>query len=149
MGLDMYLDAERFYFRDETKPKPAEVPAGYEVKTIVVEAAYWRKANQIHKWFVDNVQGGEDDCGSHDVSAEQLTTLKDVCYMVLKEKGKKRQALAKELLPPQGGFFFGSTDLDDWYWECLRNTVDQIDKVLKSFPHESYRDWSFTYHSSW
>ena len=28
-----------------------------------VTCAYWRKANQIHAWFVDNVQQGNDDCG--------------------------------------------------------------------------------------
>ena len=26
------------------------------------EVGYWRKANAIHKWFVDNVQDGNDDC---------------------------------------------------------------------------------------
>ena len=27
------------------------------------QIASWRKANAIHKWFVDNVQDGVDDCG--------------------------------------------------------------------------------------
>lgn len=31
-------------------------------RSIWKEIGYWRKANHIHKWFVDCVQDGEDDC---------------------------------------------------------------------------------------
>lgn len=30
-------------------------------RSIWQEIGYWRKANHIHKWFVDKVQGGDDD----------------------------------------------------------------------------------------
>lgn len=33
-----------------------------KVKEITEEVGYWRKANAIHGWFVDNVQKGNDDC---------------------------------------------------------------------------------------
>ena len=33
-----------------------------KVTYIEEEAGYWRKANAIHRWFVENVQKGEDDC---------------------------------------------------------------------------------------
>ena len=46
---------------------------------------YWRKANAIHRWFVNNVQGGEDDCEFHfEVTKEVLKKLRDVCKEVLK-----------------------------------------------------------------
>ncbi len=35
-----------------------------EVTTIREEVLYWRKANAIHQWFVENVQGGEDHFGT-------------------------------------------------------------------------------------
>ena len=44
---------------------------------------YWRKANHIHKWFVDNVQDGEDDCREYDVSIEQLHELRNICFDIL------------------------------------------------------------------
>ena len=47
--------------------------------TVSVTVAYWRKANQIHSWFVQNVQGGEDECQPHHVSREQLRDLRDLC----------------------------------------------------------------------
>ena len=79
--------------------------------TIVEEVAYWRKANAIHKWFVDNVQSGKDDCDSYEVSREQLVKLLGDCEQV-----KAHNELAEELLPTQSGFFFGSIEYDKWYF---------------------------------
>ena len=38
---------------------------------------YWRKANQIHGWFVKNVQNNNDDCGLYEVSIDQIKKLRD------------------------------------------------------------------------
>ena len=89
---------------------------------ISCEIGYWRKANAIHKWFVDNVQGGNDNCGSYYVSLEQLKELHDLCLKALKDEDST-------LLPPSSGFFFGSTDIDDWYWKYIQDTVN----ILESF----------------
>lgn len=134
MGLDMYLSAERYFWFDE----PAPVIEGHTIKTVRAEAAYWRKANQIHNWFVTNVQGGEDECREHYVSREQLIELRDLCQEAIKTKDATR-------LPPQSGFFFGSTEIDEWYWSDLVDTVDQINKALEGFP----KSWDFYYRSSW
>lgn len=47
------------------------------------EIAYWRKANEIHKWFVDNVQNGENDCGSYILTKENLQDLLSLVTDVL------------------------------------------------------------------
>jgi hypothetical protein len=143
MGLDMYLNAKRFLWHNEDaiSEKVAEaLPEleGKRVKEIIAEAMYWRKSNQIHKWFVDNVQGGEDDCGNYFVSREQLEELKQLILEVLDTKNTSK-------LPPQAGFFFGSDQVDQYYWEDLRNTAAELDKVLEEFP----QGWDFEYHSSW
>lgn len=148
MGLDMYLEARRFIsdWRDEDKPLQEAVNAAIpdrgdmNVNTVICQAAYWRKANQIHKWFVDNVQDGTDDCGTYYVSQEQLKALRDVCQRVLED-----HSLAESLLPNQGGFFFGSTDYDQGYYDDLKDTVEQFDKLLDP----KYQCWEFSYHSSW
>lgn len=118
MGLDMYLMDD----------------AGNEI-------AYWRKANQIHKWFVDNVQNGVDDCGKYEVSTEQLQKLYDVVNEVTYENEK-----ALSLLPPQTGFFFGTYTLDDWYFSNLEHTRQVLKDILKGDktpPSKIY------YQSSW
>jgi hypothetical protein len=144
MGLDMYLNAKRYLWdadkdikdkiADEALP---EIKA--EIKTIIVKAAYWRKANAIHKWFVDKIQDGADDCREYNVTLEQLQDLVALCKEVLSNKEK-----ALELLPPINGFFFGSNETDDWYWESLENTITQLEECLK-WPAE----WDFYYDSSW
>ena len=145
MGLDMYLNAKRFLWHNESEladklsenfPELGDA----RVKEVIAQAIYWRKSNAIHKWFVDNVQDGEDDCGNYEVSREQLAELLAVIEEVLADKKK-----AATLLPPQAGFFFGSTDVDDWYWEDLKQTKDKLEKLLA---HEM-PGWWFEYHSSW
>jgi hypothetical protein len=143
MGLDMYLNAKRFLWHseDEIGAKVAEAfpeLKGKRVKEVIVEAMYWRKANAIHKWFVDNVQGGTDDCGNYHVSREDLEILRQLIMEALAKKSAK-------LLPPQEGFFFGSNTVDQYYWEDLRSTETGLTKLLEEFP----KGWEFEYHSSW
>ena len=105
------------------------------------ELGYWRKANAIHKWFVDNVQNGVDDCGEYKVTKEQLIELRDTCNDVLKEPN-----LAEHLLPTQSGFFFGGTDYGDGYVWDLENTVHIINEILEN---KSYCLDDLYYSSSW
>ena len=156
MGLDMYLNGKRYlskYFNEEDGKRAAEIAEQFPelakmrgrfgdespVKEIRVEAGYWRKANAIHKWFVDNVQGGTDDCGSYYVAREQLEELKKLCEQVLQFRH-----LAAEKLPPSQGFFFGSDKVDEYYFQDLEQTVQIINDCL-----ELPQDWDFEYHSSW
>ena len=106
---------------------------------VEVTCAYWRKANQIHKWFVDNVQRGVDDCGDYYVSHEKLQPLLDLVNRALAERNPT-------LLSPQGGFFFGSTDIDEWYWQDLKNTKTKLERIF-ALPEMS--KLSFYYTSSW
>jgi len=57
-------------------------------------------------------------------------------------------SLAEELLPPQSGFFFGSCELDDWYFEKLKNTKKGLEKILSGIPKDDC-NWRSQYHSSW
>jgi len=41
----------------------------------VYELAYWRKANAIHKWFVDNVQHGVDNCEKYRLTKSNIEDL--------------------------------------------------------------------------
>ena len=145
MGLDMYLNAKRYLWHteDNLAEKIGEsFPelGSARIKAITAEAMYWRKSNAIHKWFVDNVQNGEDDCGDYEVSREQLKELLAVIETVLADRSK-----AGELLPPQAGFFFGSNEIDQWYWEDLKSTKERLENLLA----QEMPGWWFEYHSSW
>ncbi len=146
MGLDMYLNGTRYLWYKEDALKAqiaAAIPdAPGEIKRVVVEAAYWRKANAIHAWFVKHVQNGTDDCGDYDVSLKTLMVLRDTCRQVLADPSK-----APELLPAQAGFFFGRTDYDDSYLDDLKQTDEMLTKLIDGA--ERFAQWTYAYHSSW
>ena len=211
-------------------------------KEVIVstQVAYWRKANQIHHWFVQHCGGWEDNCQRIYVSREDLEELLKTCKQVLKsceleegwskslggfswhsledkiqlikqvddhfekageklaqdlkvgdlfcrefskesgnrvsnveiketvikegpEKGQiltrvsigfdsiyrrkilKDPRIAKELLPTCDGFFFGSTDYDEWYVQDLEDTI----KVLEEILSEDDDDYDYYYEASW
>jgi len=177
MGLDMYLTKDTYYgmYGDRTEIEAIAFPKGVKaerVESVTERIAYWRKANAIHGWFVRNVQDGEDDCGSYDVSTTQLRELVALCQRVLDgtetgsgeiangqslENGKWADIMepgvvnlnpqfAASLLPVAAGFFFGSTAYDEYYLDDLRETVDQLAPVLdEDGEHTTY----YTYRASW
>jgi hypothetical protein len=145
MGLDMYLNAKRFLWHseDELADKVSEVfteLGDARVKEITAEVMYWRKSNAIHKWFVDNVQDGTDECQESWVERKHLEALLAVIDEVLVDREK-----ALLLLPPQSGFFFGSKDVDDWYWEDLVRTKKGLEDILS----KEWQGWDFYYRASW
>lgn len=108
--------------------------------SIFKNVGYWRKANQIHRWFVENVQGGVDDCNPYEVTKEQLKNLLSIVKSVLKNPSNK------SLLPTRSGFFFGSTNYDEWYIEDLKNTKKILSDVLKNTDFEKQM---VVYRASW
>ena len=109
--------------------------------SIFSEVGYWRKANQIHKWFVDNVQNGIDECDAYIVTKEKLEELLHNTNEVLNDN-----SLCEKLIPSQGGFFFGSTNYDEYYFEDLKLTKEILEKVLKETDFETE---VIFYRSSW
>lgn len=196
MGLDMYLFkvkkqknkkfedildlARRFDNREFTEKtlqeqKPYIFLRGLETGHYIYESyfdeeGYWRKANAIHKWFVENVQDDNDDCGYYLVSKDNVIDLLNICKEVkdslkdkqLVEKTIKEEynnekytikvykstdtEIAEELLPTQEGFFFGDTEYDEYYLQDIEMTIEILEKVLKDF---DFKNNYLVYSSSW
>lgn len=139
------------------------------------EAMYWRKANHIHNWFVENVQDGIDNCATYYVSPGHLKALLDACERVIEaselvdgeahkatiddpdcphgevltEAGKviRDPSVAKALLPTRSGFFFGSEHYDQYYLEDVVATRDWIVRTLAEQGERSMAD--IVYRASW
>jgi hypothetical protein len=152
MGLDMYLTAKKYlseYAAGDEKEVAETIgalpyqmfKAGMRVKEISFEAMYWRKANAIHKWFVDKCQDGVDQCQETYVDLTRLRELVDTCKIVLADNEK-----AGDLLPPAAGFFFGSTEVDEYYLGDLQSTVETLERILGT---EGVEQFDFYYQSSW
>ena len=184
MGLDMYLTS-RIYVAGQYEhrnvkgsiditigEKKLSVPVT-RVAEIICSEAYWRKANMIHQWFVQNVQGGKDKCQESYVSHEQLVALRDLCREVLDSmelkdgmvvngftcgpdgisvpnlvEGKtvKDPGKAKDLLPITDGFFFGNTEYDEYYYEDVKYTLETLDAIIA---RPDFDKLDFYYRASW
>lgn len=114
-------------------------------RSIWEEIGCWRKANHIHKWFVDHVQDGEDDCKKYEVTKANLLDLKSVCEEVLSLKGKDEGRI-KKILPTENGFYFGSTAYDECYFSDIEATIEIIKNVLETTDFEKEL---VAYQSSW
>lgn len=172
MGLDMYLYSKKYiskYSGEKYQDKLEKLRAMFpEIKTtgnldsvwVSFEAGYWRKANHIHNWFVENVQDGVDNCGNYYVSEDDLIKLKELCIEVNKYLDSCEKKYDEEhneyysfivdknkindLLPTKSGFFFGGVEYDKWYYKDNEDTIKIIDYCL-SIANE----WDLEYHSSW
>ena len=98
------------------------------------DVAYWRKANEIHRWFLDYCNlDGDFNCEYAEIGKDGLEELVETCKLVLGRKGKvDAKRVAEQNLPTQSGFFFGSVDYDDWYYEDLESTIEQVEKILET-----------------
>ena len=145
----------------------------YGYDQIMEQVGYWRKSNQIHNFFVENVQDGYDDCKYHrECTQEVLENLLDRCKKVLtgsimmlgKVKNGQRYVggkwiddmelgkiiinpeIAAELLPFRDGFFFGNCEYDQWYMQDIESTIEIIEDVLKT---TNFKTQMLFYVSSW
>ena len=110
MGLDMYL--------------MKRVRVNKNEDSVDTELVYWRKANAIHNFFT-SLKEQHESCESIEVTKDMLGMLLDRCTMVLEDRSR-----ADELLPTTSGFFFGSTQYDDWYFNKLEDTIRDITPIL-------------------
>lgn len=182
MGLDMYLEKktlvknyEHFIQSQKTNVVVTGCKAKYikpeRISDIIEELIYWRKANQIHAWFIENCADGDENKTKMDVSFDQLVELLAVCKKVEKasklvkgkiingyryENGKevpiiedgetiKNPATAKKLLPVSEGFFFGSQQYDCYYLQDIKNTVRDLEAIIK----EGDKLGDYQYIASW
>lgn len=161
MGLDMYMKCNDRELTQAVNENKFEARRG----TII----YWRKANAINKWILENAECSYQDEGYRDVelTVNDLKNLRDVCREVLADHSK-----ASKLLPTSNGFFFGSQDYDELYFDDVRYTEEKLTRILELIKHASKlevedgeyagitwsddyyysnNDWivSFEYHASW
>jgi hypothetical protein len=167
MGLDMYLTKKTYIGANyehrlftgvsgkidiTIKDSPININFN-RVRSISEQVGYWRKANQIHNWFVDNVQNGEDDYREHSVIREDFENLLKSVNLVLNAKGTPEESsVIADNLPPTDGFFFGSTEIDEWYWTDLELTKQIVSDVLAEMDEDSKNPdmWAdYYYFSSW
>ena len=181
MGLDMYL-SKKTYVKQWSHRQPEDqfnvsVTRGGKtysnirperVSYVVEELMYWRKANQIHGWFVNNTSEITADVRYY-VTKTDLEVLYETCKTVLeildKASKKTKQVVGgwkdgeqymvdvevydndvlEDILPPTQGFFFGSDTIDDYYKQDIIDTMNFLEQELS----ECQEDDEYEYYASW
>ena len=193
MGLDMYLyraEKNTAEWHDQTLEEGwcdcAKCRPAYKWRE-KGEIGYWRKANAIHGWFVNNLADGVDECQQIPVSVTDLLLLKSACEKAIATKPDEvpededtleihgvssqsneeiakaitdfiaLQAYSKELSPepepddplaPIGGFFFGDTSKNEYYYEYVADTLNIL-KIALAETEFLDPDETLVYQASW
>ena len=164
MGLDMYLylrkqeyhcggswhseeEQEKAKYPKELAELEAEIK-GRNFPSVSIDTdyqvGYWRKANAIHKWFIDNCADGVDKGQDIYVSQKKAQELLDKCNEVLTNR-----LLAEKKLPTQSGFFFGSIKYDESYFEDIEYTKHILEKVIAFIESEEGKYYRIIYYANW
>jgi hypothetical protein len=147
--------------REDIKPE--------RIVYITEQIGYWRKFNALHNWLINECAEGEDNCKeiyiSSDKLFELLSTLKEVKKVIGNAKKKKVSVQTgwssdgdtyaeievydcdeelEQLFPTRSGFFFGSTEYDDWYKADVEKTIELIESELVDIDKYDY-----CYQASW
>lgn len=134
MGLDMFLD----------RYTPMELDHKNRTRYMKTRVMYWRNANMVHEWFDNNLPGkyGEiENCKDYELDTSTLVALLDDCKMVLND-----HSVADNVMPTSG-FFSGSTEYNERYFNDVAETAKAIEEILEEFD-ENDGGW-YTYHAWW
>ena len=137
MGLDIYMLKVKKTANEVESVKDVDLSKANEV-------AYFRKVNCLYGYFEDEM---EDEClafvGKYDVV--DIINKAESIIQKAKEKPNDQQEFAEDTLPTCSGFFFGSTDYDEWYLKGLEEIIGKFSSVLDDWDDDSIYVIDFDY----
>lgn len=92
------------------------------------EAGEFRKVNALLQWVNTHVMSVAN-CAYIPISKENLEKLQGTLNQL-------NTSNCQELFPTQEGFFYGSTDYDEHYWEDVADVKTWVDETLAHFDFE-------------
>jgi hypothetical protein len=165
MGLDSYLykktyvqnwehdspekrysvDVKQGGFNSKIKPE--------RISYIIEQVGYWRKFNALHGYIVDTFASGEDNCQQIYLDNYSLIQILDTLKQakdILDSDASDEEKSDKlsDVFPTAEGFFFGSTDYEDYYAECVDNAILLLSDLIDECDDDNY-SYSFYYQASW
>lgn len=91
------------------------------------EIGYFRKVNFLVKYFED-LGYTIENLVPISVSKDDIITLRDKCQSVLDNPKQ-----AQEILPTTEGFFFGSTEYNENYFDDVKQVLAYCNKLIPIF----------------
>lgn len=98
-----------------------------KVKEQKEQIGYFRKVNFLVSYFNKSKSKNEIK-----ITKKEVKELLRLCNIVLKyhKENPDDKIVASKVLPTQDGFFFGSTDYDEYYYEDVRAVKEYIENDL-------------------
>lgn len=122
-----------------------------KTETAFYKVGYWRKFNALHAYIVKNFAAGRDECQDILLTKRNINDLLSILKQVKEFPDK-----AEDLLPTSDGFFFGSLEYDDLYFDNVEYSIELFEKILKLFDQfekeedEDYHiSYDIIYRASW
>lgn len=108
------------------------------------------KANHIHNWMVDNIQGGKDDYGYYELTKEKGEEFIKIANKVIEESELDDfdiidPTTAKKLLPRKEGYWFGSQEYNYFYLASINDVKVILEETLENLEE----DEMIVYNASW
>lgn len=119
MGLDIFISERDKKTRD----------------IVSQDFLYYRKSNFLFAYFQNVANKVKyDQIYTCTISKEELEDIADRCEKII-----NNHTLAEELLPTMEGFFFGSTDYDEMYFDKIEEVYIDFKHILASqFDFDNY-----------
>ena len=90
---------------------------------------YMRKHNHLLPYFKY-----EDNCSDRFVSKSEVEAFIDDAKTVISHRYEDdAQEVAEDLIPTESGFFFGSTEYDEYYYADLEEDIRIFEEILDNF----------------
>lgn len=161
MGLDQYITIRhnstndaytKFnnYWKLSEEERAGKREPKDPAKDLII--GYFRKHHSIHKWFVNNIQNGVDDCGRYEIQLKDIENLKELCEEILSHVTKEKREpkfytdfngvqhevwqLDNYIVDEEGKNIIDeklpSYDMDysDDYFYCVENCIEVLNKVI-------------------
>lgn len=157
MGLDMYFSARKTEFEHRFDELP-NIKIEYDEDLVDLQAyvtqrkslsvtteydiGYFRKFNALHNYIVREFTNGEDNCRPVYLSHEDCHKILDTLKSITPEN-------AKDIMPTGSGFFFGSTEYDDYYFSDVADAIELFELICNLVDKDEKYKWSIIYQASW
>ena len=146
---------KEFYPEDLQKIGLKHIKDNFLSKQTRYQIGYWRKFNALQTFFQKRVESDYELCHGIYVHEDTIKDLISRFNKILKDiktcetgeiqycngwaNGEKTYAtakvykseVAKDLLPPGAGFFYGSQEIDEWYVEDIKYSLKLFKKALE------------------
>ena len=99
--------------------------------------AYFRKVNFLFEFFSGSL---DEDETTAVITRGEMEELIEKCEFVLNNRDK-----ASEILPTCDGFFFGSLDYDDYYFESVAKVLLSFQVILENYSDDYLYIIDFSY----